>query len=62
MELRCKIDAEPSAMITWSKDDMDVDEWVINKDVTTSVSQFLNDFTMRIFVSFIPELILLTFF
>ncbi|PIC27588.1 hypothetical protein B9Z55_019795 [Caenorhabditis nigoni] len=37
MSLRCKITANPSAAIVWSKDDVNVDDWVINKDVTTAV-------------------------
>lgn len=37
MSLRCKITANPSAAIVWSKDDVNVEDWVINKDVTTTV-------------------------
>lgn len=38
MVLRCKIHALPSAAVVWSKDDVNVEEWVINKDVTTQVT------------------------
>ncbi|CAI4231525.1 unnamed protein product [Auanema sp. JU1783] len=37
MVLRCKIHASPSAIIVWSKDDVNVEEWVINKDVFTQI-------------------------
>lgn len=37
MVLRCRIEAIPSAVIVWSKDDVNVEEWVINKDVVTQV-------------------------
>lgn len=37
MVLRCRIKAVPSAVIVWSKDDINVDEWVINKDIITQV-------------------------
>uniref|UniRef100_A0A8R1HQD1 Ig-like domain-containing protein n=1 Tax=Caenorhabditis japonica TaxID=281687 RepID=A0A8R1HQD1_CAEJA len=37
MSLRCKITAIPSAAIVWSKDDVNVDDWVLNKDVSTTV-------------------------
>ncbi|CAD6186690.1 unnamed protein product [Caenorhabditis auriculariae] len=37
MSLRCRITANPSAAIIWSKDDLNVEEWVLNKDVTTQV-------------------------
>ncbi|VDL78997.1 unnamed protein product [Nippostrongylus brasiliensis] len=37
MLLRCRIEAVPSAVIVWSKDDINVDEWVINKDVITQI-------------------------
>ncbi|KAK6056406.1 immunoglobulin I-set domain protein, partial [Cooperia oncophora] len=37
MLLRCRIKAVPSAVIVWSKDDMNVEEWVINKDIVTQI-------------------------
>ncbi|KIH66616.1 immunoglobulin I-set domain protein, partial [Ancylostoma duodenale] len=37
MVLRCRIEAIPSAAIVWSKDDVNVEEWVINKDVVTQI-------------------------
>ncbi|VDO14534.1 unnamed protein product [Haemonchus placei] len=37
MVLRCRIKAVPSAVIVWSKDDLNVDEWVINKDIVTQI-------------------------
>ena len=37
MVLRCQIKATPSAAVEWTKDDVNVEEWVINKDVTTQV-------------------------
>ncbi|KAJ1351970.1 hypothetical protein KIN20_008153 [Parelaphostrongylus tenuis] len=37
MLLRCRIEAIPSALIMWHKDDINVEEWVINKDVVTRV-------------------------
>lgn len=37
MSLRCKITANPSAAVVWSKDDVNVEDWVLNKDVTTTV-------------------------
>ncbi|RCN25270.1 immunoglobulin I-set domain protein [Ancylostoma caninum] len=37
MVLRCRIEAIPSAAVVWSKDDVNVEEWVINKDVVTQV-------------------------
>ncbi|VDM40900.1 unnamed protein product, partial [Toxocara canis] len=35
--LRCRIDALPPAQITWSKDEIDLAEWVISEDITTTV-------------------------
>uniref|UniRef100_A0A1I7WAP6 Ig-like domain-containing protein n=1 Tax=Heterorhabditis bacteriophora TaxID=37862 RepID=A0A1I7WAP6_HETBA len=43
MVLRCRIVANPSAVIVWSKDDINVDEWVINKDVTTQGLSYYKD-------------------
>ncbi|KAK6015340.1 immunoglobulin I-set domain protein, partial [Ostertagia ostertagi] len=37
MLLRCRIKAVPSAAIVWSKDDINVEEWVINKDIVTQI-------------------------
>ncbi|ETN77063.1 immunoglobulin I-set domain protein [Necator americanus] len=37
MVLRCRIEAVPSAAVIWSKDDVNVEEWVINKDVVTKI-------------------------
>ncbi|KJH41886.1 immunoglobulin I-set domain protein [Dictyocaulus viviparus] len=35
MLLRCRIQAVPSAVITWHKDDINIEEWIISKDIVT---------------------------
>uniref|UniRef100_A0A914ZQC4 Titin n=1 Tax=Parascaris univalens TaxID=6257 RepID=A0A914ZQC4_PARUN len=37
MVLRCRIDAVPPAQITWSKDEIDLAEWVISENITATV-------------------------
>ncbi|VDK48693.1 unnamed protein product, partial [Anisakis simplex] len=37
MTLRCHIDALPPAQIIWTKDEVDLAEWVINEDITTNI-------------------------
>lgn len=48
MVLRCQIKAIPSAAVEWTKDDVNVEEWVINKDVTTQVS--LSCYSLHMFL------------